>query len=338
MISVDWRIANVERLRGETFVKKPYLAPSPEWDHDHCSACWKRFSEGEDPGVEHIGYATTESYRYGADYEWVCIECFDDLRQALRWSEVKGEYSKDSTTLTNCYQDLIRAKAYDQLQFAGTYLLAYRDLPELFAQHVSGTKALDFGCGTGRSARFLKRNGFEVVGVDISPEMLERARQHDPEGDYRLVGDGDLSALASDEGTFDLVLSMFTFDNIPAENKVPLFTELRQLLNPTGRLISVVSAPQIYWHEWASFSTKEFAEANRLAKSGEKVKIIVTDHTDQRPVEDIVWTHEAYSEVYEKAGLEIVEMKKPLATGDEPYEWVNETEIAPWVVYVLRPV
>jgi len=29
-------------------------------------------------------------------------------------------------------------------------------------------------------------------------------------------------------------------------------------------------------------------------------------------------------------------MFQPLAKGDEPYPWVNETRIAPWVIYVLR--
>jgi len=31
-----------------------------------------------------------------------------------------------------------------------------------------------------------------------------------------------------------------------------------------------------------------------------------------------------------------VEVRKPLAKGDEPYVWISETRIAPWVIYVLR--
>jgi hypothetical protein len=40
--------------------------------------------------------------------------------------------------------------------------------------------------------------------------------------------------------------------------------------------------------------------------------------------------------VYREAGLRVIQVLKPLAKGDEPYAWVNETRIAPWVIYVLR--
>jgi hypothetical protein len=65
------------------------------------------------------------------------------------------------------------------------------------------------------------------------------------------------------------------------------------------------------------------------------VRIVVTDHQNQRPVEDILWTDESYRAVYREAGLEAVQMFEPLAKGDEPNSWVNETKIAPWVIYVL---
>lgn len=57
----------------------------------------------------------------------------------------------------NCYQDVTRADAYATLEFKNTYYLAYRDLPAIFQEHVHGSKAIDFGCGTGRSTRFLRQ-------------------------------------------------------------------------------------------------------------------------------------------------------------------------------------
>jgi hypothetical protein len=107
-----------------------------------------------------------------------------------------------------------------------------------------------------------------------------------------------------------------------------------RIIKPEGRIVSVVSSPEIYVHEWASFSTKDYPE-NKRAKCGDKVKIVQTDIEDKRPVEDIVWPHKNYQQVYRKAGLEQVRVYKPLAKETEPFKWVNETKIAPWVIYVL---
>ena len=234
---------------------------------------------------------------------------------------------------SNVYADTARAAAYAALEFPGTYYLAFRDLPTLIGKHVQGKRALDFGCGAGRSTRFLQALGFGTVGVDISEPMLTRARERDPHGEYRLVPDGDPGAAL--EGIFDLVLCAFTFDNIPGiEKKRSLLTALGRLLAPAGRIVNLVSAPAIYVNEWASFSTREFPE-NRSARSGDKVRIVMLDVDDRRPVEDILCTDADYDDAYRRAGLRPVEVVRPLAKVEEPFAWVSETAIAPWVVYVL---
>ncbi len=233
----------------------------------------------------------------------------------------------------NCYDDVNRANAYATLEFANTYYLAYRDLPEIIREHVKGTNAIDFGCGAGRSTRFVRQLGFDATGVDIAPEMIAKARELDPAGDYRLIKDDSLSEFPV--GSSDLVLSAFTFDNIPGTMKTRIFRDLAKLLTPAGIIVSLVSSPQIYTHEWASFSTKDYPE-NRLARSGDVVRIITTDFADRRPAEDILWTDESYRAVYREARLQAIQVFKPLANGDEPYSWVNETKIPPWVIYVLR--
>jgi len=235
----------------------------------------------------------------------------------------------------NVYEDQARADAYAGLAFPGTYYLAYRDLPALLAEHVRGTKAVDFGCGTGRSTRFLRQLGFEVVGVDISEPMLARARERDPEGEYRLVPDGDAGGLAAH--SYDLVFSAFTFDNVPTmERKVALFRSLRLLLNDHGRIVNLVSAPEIYLNEWASFSTRDFPD-NRDARSGDTVLIVMLDVGDRRPVEDILWTDDDYREVYVRAGVMPLQTHRPLGQPADACSWVSETTIAPWVIYVLGP-
>jgi SAM-dependent methyltransferase len=236
---------------------------------------------------------------------------------------------------SNVYDDDARAAAYAGLEFPGTYYLAYRDLPGIIGEHVRGRRALDFGCGAGRSTRFLRKLGFDAVGVDIAEPMLARARERDPDGDYRLVPDGDLGGVAA--GTWDLVLSAFTFDNIATmEKKITLLNALKRLLSRGGRIVNLVSAPDIYVNEWASFSTSAFP-GNRTARSGDKVLIVMLDVEDRRPVEDILWTDDAYREAYQRAGLIPLKTYRPLGRPTEPLAWVSETKVAPWVIYVLGP-
>jgi ubiquinone/menaquinone biosynthesis C-methylase UbiE len=234
---------------------------------------------------------------------------------------------------SNVYDDKARADAYAELEFPGTYYLAYRDLPAIIGEHIQGTKAIDFGCGTGRSTRFLRGLGFDVVGVDISEHMLARARERDSQGEYRLVSDDALGGLTAHR--YDLVLSAFTFDNIATmEKKVTLFQSLKRLLKVGGRIVNLVSSPEIYVNEWASFSTKDFPE-NRTAQSGDKVLIVMLDVEDRRPVQDILWTDHDYQEVYKSAGVLPIKTYRPLASQSEAYSWVSETTTAPWVIYVL---
>jgi len=233
----------------------------------------------------------------------------------------------------NSYEDVLRAEAYARLEFAGTYYLAFRDLPEILRPHVHGRRALDFGCGAGRSTRFLRRLGFEAVGVDISSEMLARARALDPGGDYRQIADGDFGAL--EPASFDLVLCAFPFDNVPMlERKVGLLRGLAGLLASDGWIVNLVSSPEIYLHEWASFSTRDYPE-NAEARSGDTVRIVITDIPDRRPVEDIVWSDEAWRDTYARAGLEVLATYRPLGREGEPVRWVNETRIAPWTIHAL---
>jgi SAM-dependent methyltransferase len=244
-----------------------------------------------------------------------------------------GAVKESSLPFSNVYDDARRAESYATLEFPGTYYLAYRDLPAIIAENVKGRVALDFGCGAGRSTRFLRKLGCDVIGIDVSSSMIELARRADPHGSYILVDEGDFSGLESER--FDVILSAFAFDNIPgAERRARLLRGLRELLNRNGRIILLSSTPEIYTHEWASFTTREFPQ-NRIARSGDAVRIIMKDVADQRPVVDRVWFHEDYLRLFAASGLDLIASHKPLGRADEPYRWQAELSLAPWVIYVL---
>jgi SAM-dependent methyltransferase len=231
----------------------------------------------------------------------------------------------------NVYADAERAAAYATLRYPGTYYLAFRDIPALLERHARGVRALDFGCGAGRSSRFLATHGFTVTGVDISPQMIEQAQRADPDGDYRLIADGELAGM----GSFDLIFAAFTFDNIAGTaRREATLRSLAGLLAPGGRIVLLGSRPDIYWHEWASFSTAAFP-ANRRARSGEAVYIVMKDVPDARPVVDAIWFPEDYAALFEAAGLNVLETLGPLGLPSDGQEWISETTVAPWVSYAL---
>ena len=166
--------------------------------------------------------------------------------------------------------------------------------------------------------------------------MLQIAKENDPSGDYQLVTDGKYSHLGS--AKYDLVQSIFTFDNIPGwQNRTNILSGLCDLLKPTGKMICLDSTPELYTNEWSSFSTKQFPE-NQQARTGDIVRDIMLDVEDKRPVEDIFWTVEEYYTLFEKSGLSVESIYKPLGYENEPYEWVSELTIAPWMIFVLNKI
>lgn len=232
----------------------------------------------------------------------------------------------------NVYEDQERARAYATLQFPGTYYLAFRDLPALIHRYNHGSRALDFGCGTGRSTRFLGNLGLNVVGADISEAMLDQARALDPSGEYHLIRNNIADEFGP--GSFDVILAAFTFDNMPAGTKTEVLGGLRTLLALEGCLLLVVSSAEIYVNEWASFSTRDFPE-NRDARDGDRVRIVMLDVPDRRPVEDVFCTDAEYRRLFENAGLKVLDVQRPLATGEETTRWISEITTAAWTIYVL---
>jgi len=233
---------------------------------------------------------------------------------------------------TNVYRDRDYAASYAALDWGGTYYLIYRDLPGVVERYVIGRRALDFGCGTGRSTRLLRSYGFQVTGIDIAEPMIRGARQLDPEGDYRVWSPEE--SIDRPPGGFDLVLAAFPFDNIPADQKIGLVRALRDVMTPGGRFINIVSSPEIYLREWTSFTTESFPE-NRAARTGETVLIVTREFKSGKPAEDILCTPETYRAIYDECGLEILAEERPLGREEDGVTWVSETTIAPWTIYVV---
>ena len=184
------------------------------------------------------------------------------------------------------------------------------------------------------SVYFFAEKNLEVIGIDISQDMISKAKEFDPEGEYKLVQDSKYDFLG--RGKYGLVQSIFTFDNIPGwNNRINILKSLAELLSTTGKIICLDANSKMYTNEWASFTTKDFPK-NKNAKTGEIVEIIMTDVEDRRPVEDILWTLEDYYKLFDLAGLKIEETYEPLGLDSEPFEWKSEKQIPPWYIFVTK--
>jgi SAM-dependent methyltransferase len=104
-----------------------------------------------------------------------------------------------------------------------------------------GARVLDAGCGTGvPTARMLAEGGLEVLGIDISQEMLRLARSNVPTARFERM---DLAAPSLPPGSFEGITAFFSLLMVPRKSFVPTVRNLARLLRPGGCLVlSMVEA------------------------------------------------------------------------------------------------
>ena len=87
-----------------------------------------------------------------------------------------------------------------------------------------GMKVLEVGCGTGSNLSLYENAGCEVFGIDLSPAMLEVARQKLSEhADLRL---GDAAQMPYTDDSFDLVTAFLTLHEMPAATRTAVMAEM----------------------------------------------------------------------------------------------------------------
>lgn len=118
-----------------------------------------------------------------------------------------------------------------------------RELPfleGLLAEH-GARSVLDVACGTGHHAIALAQRGYEVAGVDVSAEMICRARENAEEAgvavDFRVAGFGSLSQVLA--GQYDALLCLGnSLPSVPEEEGLGrALTDMAQVLRPRGLLV-----------------------------------------------------------------------------------------------------
>ena len=132
---------------------------------------------------------------------------------------------------------------------------------DVMADHIKGNSILDIGCGEGFVARKLIELGAaKVVGLDVSPDMIEAANNNPDKSpkEHYLVGDSvqlkesiinnasNINVMLGaqlDVGTFDSCVAIFLFNYMPISNMIKTFADVYFLLKPGGYFVFSVPHP-----------------------------------------------------------------------------------------------
>jgi SAM-dependent methyltransferase len=113
-----------------------------------------------------------------------------------------------------------------------------------FAGVRDGHALLDVGCGTGVVAITAARNGARVSGLDLTPELLDRARENSRIANVKIdFREGDVEALPFNDGAFDVVLSQFGHMFAPRPDVA--LAEMLRVLKPGGTIAFATWPPEL---------------------------------------------------------------------------------------------
>jgi len=142
--------------------------------------------------------------------------------------------SEDASRTRESYDEL--AATYTERIFtelAGKPL--DRHLLNRLAEDVRGHGLVaDLGCGPGHVARYLHDQGVRMLGIDLSPRMIDSARQRSPDIEFRV---GDMRALDLPDGALAGIVAFYSLIHIGEPEMGATLRELRRVLAPGGLLL-----------------------------------------------------------------------------------------------------
>ena len=124
------------------------------------------------------------------------------------------------------------------------------DAVEFFVAHIrakvakeanlkDGAKILDMACGTGAQSIAFAKRGFPVVGVDLSPDMLARAKKKIKKGYDVTFLCQDASHISYQDSHFDLAVISFGLHDMPEEIGIAILKEMKRATKLNGDIIIV---------------------------------------------------------------------------------------------------
>lgn len=103
---------------------------------------------------------------------------------------------------------------------------------------------LDVGCGTGSHLELYQRYKCNLYGIDLSPSMLNVARER--LGDTAQLDLGDATEMPYEDDKFDLVISMLSLHEMSPDTRVKVINEIKRVLKDDGRILLIDFHPGPY--------------------------------------------------------------------------------------------
>jgi SAM-dependent methyltransferase len=159
-----------------------------------------------------------------------------------------------------------------------------------------GRLTVDIGCGEGRLARELVKQGHRVIGVEASPTLAEAARTGDPSLEVHVT---DASEMPLADGAADLAvasMSLMNMDDLPA-----VLAEIARILQPQGHLCFSIVHP---FNSWRQAGSGSYFTEQDYAIAFERQGVSMEFHDHHRPLA-------AYSRAVEGAGFVVEALREP---------------------------
>lgn len=115
-----------------------------------------------------------------------------------------------------------------------------KDIIPFMRRIIPSGNVIDIGCGDGYGTHLLKENGYHVLGVDFSEEMITHAREKRMHEDIQFQ-QGDICSLPFRDSTFDgaLIVNVIEWTEQPLQ----ALDELRRILKPGGKICIGILGP-----------------------------------------------------------------------------------------------
>lgn len=161
--------------------------------------------------------------------------------------------------------------------------------------------------------------------------MLAYAKNEDSDGQYYLV---ENAKPPFSNASFDLVFSSYVVLELSSKSALEkLMHEDVRMFKDKGHLVVITNTPEFYNGKWVSCEVG-FPENKGPLKSGQRVRVRLIPEDVE--LFDYFWSDRDYKGVFSKVGLKLLEEHRPLGRADDPIDWQDELNVAPYVIYILQ--